>query len=77
MLFHSVDLKKEKIYIIDPTLVELGRPFPLDLERFNEGWREMQNLAIVIYPDEANIRINKANGPMSQSLEDFIGEDDT
>ena len=72
-LLHSVNLYERKIYVIDPMLGSLKEPRPMDLRRFEIGWKECYNTAILIYPKNSNVNI-KSSKQRNLRLTDFLGE---
>lgn len=77
VLLYSVDIKMEKkVYVIDPFRAKLRKPIPWDLEFFNTGWKEMQNLAFAVYPsDEKIIIYSGKHKTISPTLLDYPLED--
>ncbi|MHB2036740.1 MAG: hypothetical protein ACYCPW_08375 [Nitrososphaerales archaeon] len=60
VLLHSVDSTMErKIRFIDPdpAVENLREPFPMDLRRFEIGWKPYYNTVILIYPKGQDIRV--------------------
>jgi hypothetical protein len=74
VLLHSFDSKvQKKIYVIDALRTTLGKPYPWDMDMFNNGWREMSNLVMAVYPYEEKVSINMASRRIaSSSLLDYM-----
>lgn len=74
VLLHSIDLKHErKIYVIDPMNTYMKEPSPLDLRRFELGWKECSNTTILVYPKNYATIISTIKRD-SVKLTDFMGD---
>ncbi len=70
-LLYGIDYEKQKkVYLIDPSSVDLMEPFPWDLERFSVGWEKFHNLCFAIYPSDMK-PIHTIAGERSKSLFSF------
>lgn len=70
-LLYGIDYEKQKkVYLIDPSSVDLMESFPWDLDRFSLGWEKFQNLCFAVYPNDMN-PIQSKSGVKSKSLFQF------
>ncbi len=70
-LLYGIDYEKQKkVYLVDPSSVDLMEPYPWDLERFSSGWEKFQNLCFAIYPNDMN-PIHTKSGERTKSLYSF------
>lgn len=52
VLLESIDLGKEKLFVIDPSKTKLREATSWDLNRFKKSWPLTQNLSILVYPPD-------------------------
>ena len=64
VILHHIDFEKEKIWVINPRQKDIKGPFPYDLNRFKLGWKESQNLTVIVYPEG---RLNIVKGASAKT----------
>lgn len=71
-LLYAIDYERQKkIYLIDPSSIELMEAYPWDLDRFSLGWEKTNNLCYAVYPNDMK-PINSKVGARSKSLHSFM-----
>lgn len=70
-LLYAIDYERQKkIFLIDPSSVELMEPYPWDLDRFSLGWEKMENLCYAVYPTDIQ-PISSKKGVRSKSIHNY------
>lgn len=70
-MLYGLDYEKQKkVYLIDPSSIDLMEAYPWDLDRFSLGWEKFQNLCFAVYPNDMS-PIHSTSGERSKSLYRF------
>jgi len=73
-LLHSVDTIKERVRVIDPSLIHRDTPSTYDMIDFIRGWEETGKLVIIPYPSNIKLQMNTKKNKKIKPLESYNGD---
>lgn len=71
-LFHSMDLQKDQVYVIDPMTPLVKEPYPHPKDFFLRGWETTENETIIVHPSNLRIPINMRKQIKDGSMDSFM-----
>jgi hypothetical protein len=71
-LLHSLDIVKERVRVIDPSLPDRDTPSTYDMADFLRGWDETGKEIIITYPTNIRVPINMRKIIQHTPIDEFV-----